>query len=125
MQGRSKRRDRPRLGCPQLGAADMGVRKGRTGFDPKRLSAVQIFCVAKTATNPSATFGGLMSCEDLKTQPLDGFCYSISSSARASNFSGISSLRTLAVARLKTNSYLVGNSTGNSLTLLPFRIRPT
>src|SRR5215469_5762246 len=50
--------------------------------------------------------------------------YSITSSARASSFAGISILSAFAVARLKTSSYLVGISTGNSFGLAPLRMRP-
>ena len=51
--------------------------------------------------------------------------HSITSSARASNVGGTSSPIDLAVLRLTTSSYFVGNCTGNSNGLVPFRIRST
>src|SRR5437879_1387270 len=51
--------------------------------------------------------------------------HSITSSASASNLGGMSILSAFAVARLKTNSYLVGNSTGRSPGFSPLRMRPT
>ena len=52
-------------------------------------------------------------------------CYSITSSARASNVGGTSSPRALAVFRLITSSYLVGCWTGNSAGFAPLRMRST
>src|SRR5262249_40457628 len=49
--------------------------------------------------------------------------YSITSSARASNDTGMSRPSALAVERLTTNSYLVGFCTGSSVSFSPFRIR--
>src|SRR6516164_11302668 len=51
--------------------------------------------------------------------------YSITSSARASRVGGTSRPSALAVARLITSSTLVGNSTGRSAGLEPFRILST
>src|SRR5262245_21870482 len=50
--------------------------------------------------------------------------HSITSSARASNLSGISRPSALAVLRLITNSNLVGSTTGSSVGLSPLRMRP-
>src|SRR6516164_6962525 len=51
--------------------------------------------------------------------------YSITSSARASNIGGISRPRDFAVLRLMTSSNLVGDCTGRSPGLVPFRMRST
>jgi hypothetical protein len=51
--------------------------------------------------------------------------YSITSSARASSWSGTVSPSALAVLRLMMSLYLVGNWTGNSLTLAPRKRRST
>src|ERR1700736_521755 len=53
------------------------------------------------------------------------FSYSITSSARASSVGGISSLSALAVLRLIKSSMWVGNSTGRSPGLAPFKILST
>src|SRR5262245_28523704 len=50
--------------------------------------------------------------------------HSITSSARASSVGGISRPSALAVARLMTNSNLVGCITGRSDGLAPLRMRP-
>jgi hypothetical protein len=51
--------------------------------------------------------------------------HSITSSARASSVGGTSRPIDLAVLRLTTSSYFVGNCTGSSEGLAPFRIRST
>src|SRR5262249_30680682 len=51
--------------------------------------------------------------------------HSMTSSASASNLSGISRPSALAVLRLMTSSYLVGACTGKSAGFSPFRIRST
>src|SRR5262245_41770531 len=51
--------------------------------------------------------------------------HSITSSARASSAGGMVRLSALAVGRLITSSSLVGNSTGRSPGLAPFRILTT
>src|SRR5262245_42298159 len=50
--------------------------------------------------------------------------YSITSSARASSVAGTSMPSALAVAKLMTNSNLVGCTTGRSAGLAPLRMRP-
>jgi hypothetical protein len=51
--------------------------------------------------------------------------HSITSSARARNVAGTSRPIDLAVVRLTTSSYFVGNCTGSSEGLAPFRMRST
>ena len=55
---------------------------------------------------------------------VEGRHYSITSSARASSFAGISRPSALAVVRLMTRSNLVGCSTGRSAGFSPLRMRP-
>ena len=58
-------------------------------------------------------------------RPFTGQDYSITSSARTRNDSGIVRPKAFAVLRLTTRSNLVGNSTGKSLTLAPRKMRST
>ena len=51
--------------------------------------------------------------------------YSITSSARASNFAGISMLSAAAVGLLMTNSNLLDCTTGKSAGFVPLSMRPT
>jgi len=51
--------------------------------------------------------------------------HSIAWSARASSVAAISNPKAFAVLRLMTSSNFVGNSTGRSAGLSPFRMRPT
>jgi len=59
------------------------------------------------------------------SRSFEGARYSITSSASASIFGGMSNLSAFAVARLKTNWKRVGSSTGNSPGFSPFKILPT
>jgi hypothetical protein len=62
------------------------------------------------------------SCTAAKRHPRTAIIYSITSSARSRNDSGIASPSALAVLRLMTNWYLEACSTGRSAGLAPLRI---
>src|SRR5882757_7174909 len=64
-------------------------------------------------------------CQQETHAPQQFECYSITSSAWASNDAGTTRPSAFAVLRLMTNSNLVGSRTGKSAGFSPLRMRPT
>ncbi len=97
--------------APQDGAALVGKLPGKSTInsDKSILNELLYLCAAQHA-------GGFM---------FTGRHHSITLSASASNFGGISSLSAFAVLRLITSSNFAGCVTGSSVVLVPLTILPT
>jgi len=114
--GRSSQRART---CPVIGN-DLPTQATPWfgAFDPDRPPAVHCSTREKVDLYGARSYSG-------PNGNLVGDHYSITSSARSRNASGIVRPIVLAVLRLITRSNLVGCTTGSSLGLSPLRMRPT
>src|SRR6516165_3501707 len=102
--------------CPLWSEADEATLRGFVRFTPQ-------------SGHSSPTSACPLCATSCREQPQQSECiegaYSISSSARSRNDSGMASPSALAVVRLIAKSHLVGCSTGNSATFVPRRILST
>src|SRR5215813_5260431 len=102
--------------------------RGLRAFEDAESRAVSMANVSRASNRKDSTprwCGRPTALRDFNPAYVREGTYSISSSARSRNDSGMASPSALAVVRLITRSHLVGCSTGNSATFVPRRILST